>query len=303
MSIVNTFSTFVNNITTDGKFQPESGRYHLYISGFCPYAQRANIALKLKGLEDAISVSVLDFIMKDGLLWFGTDIDKPHKGVTVDHLYGFKTLKELYEKADKQQQYTGKHSVPVLWDRKLETIVSNESHDIVRIFNSQLNNLAKYPNVNLYPEEIGLKIDKDTDWFMKNVVGQVFKQSSQEEYELSAKTFFETIEELDRRLSTSRYMFGKELTEFDIKVFVVLIRFELCLFPSLKLNLHPLTYYNNLYNYTKELYQHPQIKSTVYFDHIKGFFNIGRPGLADPKILPLGPNLDHYESPYQRTNL
>ncbi|KYR01407.1 putative glutathione S-transferase [Tieghemostelium lacteum] len=290
------FSSFANNITADGKFQPESGRYHLVVGLGCPFAHRALIAYKLKGLESAIDLSVVDFEMKDGYWkYFG------HEGTTPDPLYGFQSIKQLYDKADPQKLYTGKATVPVLWDRKTETIVSNESHDIVRIFNSQLNNLAKYPNVNLYPDETKAKIDEATDFIMKNIAFQVYKTTSQEEYELSFKTFFNGLENLNERLSKSRYLAGNAITEADIKLFVVLIRFEPA-FYNLKYNLYPLSHYDSLFNYIKDLYQNEFIKPTVNFYHIKGIYYT-RSSLPEPRLVPIGPNLDHYEIPHNRVNL
>lgn len=279
-------SSFRDWIEEGGKFAPEKDRYHLYVSYACPWAHRTLILRALKGLEDVIGVSIVSPKMgADG--WSFID---DYKGSTDDPINGAQFIRDLYVKAD--SSYTGKATVPVLWDKKLGTIVNNESADIIKMLNSSFNSLAKNPDLNLRSEDLETQIDELSQHIYDTVNNGVYKSgfaTTQEAYEHNVKALFKSLDDLDERLSKHKYLFGNELTETDIRLFTTLIRFDIVYFAHFKCNLKMIRDYENLFRYLKDIYEIPEIKSTVNFDHIKTHYYWSQESINPTRVVPLGP--------------
>lgn len=279
---------FRETVAEGARFTPESERYHLYVSYACPWANRALIFRNLKGLQKHISVSVVSPYMLD----YGWSFETDFPGANGDDLYDLPFLKDLYLKAD--SNFTGKVTVPVLWDKKEQTIVNNESSDIIRIFNHEFNNLTKNYD-DYYPLELRDQIDalnqKIYDEFNNGVykVGFATKQSI---YERNFKKLFETIEDLEEHLAGKEYLVGEHLTEADIRFFVTLIRFDAVYYSHFKCNKKRISDYKNLWAYTKRLYAIPEIQETIHMDHIKTHYYGSHKNLNPTGIIPVGPELN-----------
>ncbi|KAF2072461.1 hypothetical protein CYY_006216 [Polysphondylium violaceum] len=289
-------SSFRNLITKDDPvFKPELDRYHLFISLACPWAHRTLIARNLKGLQHVIGLTVVDWSLGgDG--WKFSERD----GCTLDPFFGFAGIKEYYFKAD--PQYSGRFTVPVLWDKKTNTIVNNESSIIIRIFNSAFNDFAKNPELNLYPDHLAKEIDEINDYTYEYINNGVYRTGfakSQEAYEEGYYKLFEGLDKIEERLSKSRYLVGSTFTEADIRLFTTLIRFDAAYHGNFKCNRNQLKEFPNLSNYTRELYQMDIIKQTVDFKHIKSGYYSARH--VNPNgIIPVGPNLSYLDIPHTR---
>ncbi|EFA75773.1 hypothetical protein PPL_10828 [Heterostelium album PN500] len=294
--------SYTHQIEVDGQYKPEANRYHLYLNKGCPFAHRTHIALYLKGLEDAIDVSYTEPGMGPNG-WIFSNAEQQTAGSTVDKVNGFVGAREIYLKND--PAYEGKYTVPVLWDTKTSTIVNNESAEILRIFNNQLNNLAKHPEVDLYPESLKSKIDELFTIYNASIIMGVYGPgyaTTQADYETKTDKFFAALDDLEKHLGTTRYVAGSQLTELDIKLFVTLIRFEPAYYGAYKLNLKTIHDYPVISNYLKDLYQKPQFNKTVDFDHIKKIYYLS-PNAPSPKIVPRGPNVDWLKTQHNRANL
>jgi glutathionyl-hydroquinone reductase len=262
------------------------GRYHLYVSYACPWAHRTLIVRALKKLDEVISYSVTNAYMGEKGWSFG-------KGHDVDY------LASVYLGAD--PQYTGKITVPVLWDNRLETIVNNESSEIIRMFNTSFNSLTE-STIDLYPEALRSEIDAINEKIYEDINNGVYKTgfaASQEAYEKYFKLLFERLNELEMILSQSQYLVGDRVTEADIRLFTTLLRFDPVYYVHFKCNYKMIREYPNLHNYLKSLYQIPEIKKTCHFDHIKEHYYLSHRWLNRSKIIPLGPALD-LDSPHDR---
>ncbi|MBT5413008.1 MAG: glutathione S-transferase family protein [Rhodospirillaceae bacterium] len=295
-------SGFRNWITPDGApgpsgeggFGAEAGRYHLYVSLACPWACRTLILRKLKGLEDAITVSVVEPKMGDEGWVFGEG-----PGATKDTVNGFDRLHEVYAKAD--PDYTGRVVVPVLWDKQQETIVNNESSEIIRMLNGAFG-AAGAEGPDYYPEELRAEIDAINAPVYEHVNNGVYKAgfaSSQEAYEDAVAKLFETLDMLEARLAERRYLAGDRITEADWRLFTTLVRFDPVYHGHFKCNLRRLIDYRNLWAYTRALYQAPGIPETVDFDHIKTHYYWSHAGINPTRIVPSGPVLD-FGAPHGR---
>lgn len=292
---VRTVTQFRNWITPDGQpgptgeggFKAESGRYHLYISLACPWASRTLIMRKLKGLEEHISLSIVNpYMLENG--W--TFAEGP--GVIEDSLFNSDYLYQVYLKAD--PQYTGRVTVPVLWDKKTNTIVSNESAEIMRMFNSAFNDLIGNQE-DYYPQELQEAIDEMNDFVYPNINNGVYKagfSTSQKVYEEEVANVFAALDKLEAHLETQDYLVGNRLTEADIRLFTTLVRFDPVYFGHFKCNIKALVDYPNLWDYTKRLYHHQGISETVDFDHIKEHYYGSHKTINPTGIVPVGPNLD-----------
>lgn len=292
---VRTVTQFRNWITPDGKpgptgeggFKAESGRYHLYISLACPWASRTLIMRKLKGLEEHISLSIVNpYMLENG--W--TFAEGP--GVIEDSIFNSDYLYQVYLKAD--PQYTGRVTVPVLWDKKTNTIVSNESAEIMRMFNSAFNDLTGNQE-DYYPQELQEAIDEMNDFVYPNINNGVYKagfSTSQKVYEEEVANVFAALDKLEAHLETQDYLVGNRLTEADIRLFTTLVRFDPVYFGHFKCNIKALVDYPNLWDYTKRLYHHQGISETVDFDHIKEHYYGSHKTINPTGIVPVGPNLD-----------
>ncbi len=282
-----------NWITPDGKagktgiagFKAEAGRYHLYVALICPWASRTLMARKMKKLEDVISVSVVEPFLGDQVWEFG---DYP--GSDLDPLYGYKYVHQLYTHS--QADYTGQVTVPILWDKKNEVIVNNESSEIIRMLNDGFGDLADN-SIDLYPELLRQDIDFINDRLydkFNNGVYQAGFASSQFAYEEAVKNVFGSLEFLEKHLEGKQYLIGSHLTEADIRTFVTLIRFDIAYYGLFKTNLAQVRDYKNVFAYMKRIYAIPGISETVNFDHIKqGYYSMK--ALNPMGIIPKGPNM------------
>ncbi|MDO1585339.1 glutathione S-transferase family protein [Rhizobium oryzicola] len=295
-------SQFRNWVTADGAagpsgkdgFKAEAGRYHLYVSYACPWAHRTLIFRTLKKLEDLISVSVVSPIMLEKGWEFHSE-----DGGTDDLLFGAKTLSQIYVQAD--PVYSGRVTVPVLWDKQRQTIVSNESAEIIRMFNSAFNGLTG-SDADFYPEDLRADIDALNARIYDTVNNGVYKAgfaTSQEAYEQNVVKLFETLDELEVRLATSRYLFGNRQTEADWRLFTTLVRFDAVYVGHFKCNLRRIADYPNLSAYLRDLYQVPGVKETVHFDHIKQHYYRSHKTINPTGIVPAGPILD-LDAPHGR---
>ncbi len=295
-------SQFRNWITPDGSagpsgkegFKAEAGRYHLYVSLACPWAHRTLIFRRLKRLEDLISVSVVDPLMLEKGWEF-----KVGDGATGDPLFGAKALSDIYVKAD--PHYSGRVTVPVLWDKKTNTIVSNESAEIIRMFNSAFDALTG-STTDFYPEDIRSEIDDLNALIYDTVNNGVYKAgfaTAQDAYSESVLKLFETLDSLEDRLGKGRYLLGDRLTEADWRLFTTLVRFDPVYVGHFKCNIRRIADYPNLSAYLRDLYQTPGIKETVNFRHIKDHYYRSHKTINPTGIVPVGPELD-LDSPHGR---
>lgn len=294
---------FRNWVTADGSagpdgeggFQAEPGRYHLYVSLACPWAHRTLIFRQLKGLAGMIDVSVVNPLMLDQ----GWTLDNDFDGATGDQLYGLSRLYELYLKAD--PNYSGRVTVPVLWDRKRETIASNESADIIRMFNSAFDDVGATAG-DYYPEALREQIDAVNEWVYDEVNNGVYKAgfaTSQEAYDDAVTTLFAALDRLEERLAGQRYLVGEQLTEADWRLFTTLVRFDPVYVTHFKCDRHRITDYPNLINYVRDLYQMPGIAETVNLAHIRHHYFRSHPTINKYGILSIGPETT-FDQPHDR---
>ena len=287
-------SAFRNWITADGGPGPdgqeavkaEADRFHLYVSYACPWAHRALIFRHLKGLEDLIPVSVVHPHMLD----HGWELKDDFPGATGDPLYGKSYLHEIYTRA--KPDYSGKVTVPVLWDTQEEMIVNNESAEVIRIFNSAFNEITGNTS-DFYPEALRGEIDEVNARVYEPVNNGVYKcgfAESQEAYDENITPLFDTLDWLEARLSDGRdFLVGNQLTEADIRLFTTLIRFDPVYFVHFKCNLKMIRQYDALNAYLQRIYEMPEVKPTVNFDHIKQHYYYSHKHINPYRIVPQGP--------------
>lgn len=291
---------FRNWLTADGRtgpngeagFKAESGRYHLYVSLACPWAHRTLIFRALKGLAPHIGVTVVSPDMQTK----GWEFSQP------EPLYGFECLHQVYTKA--KRDYTGRVTVPVLWDKKTETIVSNESSEIIRMFNDVFNDITG-DQQDFYPHALRQEIEQWNDFIYPNINNGVYRcgfATTQEAYEEAFDSLFHALDKLDSHLATSRYLAGNKLTEADWRLFTTLVRFDAVYVGHFKCNLKQVADYPHIQGYLKELYQYPAVAETVDMYHIKRHYYFSH-GMINPTgIVPKGPELDLL-SPHGRDSL
>jgi putative glutathione S-transferase len=288
-------SAFRNFVTANGApgpagkggFAAEPGRYHLYVSLACPWAHRTLIFRALKGLEAAIDVSVVNWLMAENGWTF-----EEGPGVVQDAVNGARYLYEVYSRADRN--YTGRVTVPVLWDKKTGTIVNNESSEIIRMLNSAFDGVGAQPG-DYYPEELRPQIDAYNERIYDTLNNGVYKSgfaSSQAAYEEAVSPLFETLDWLESHLSTNRYLCGDRVTEADWRLFTTLIRFDCVYHGHFKCNVRRIVDYPNLWGYTRELYQWPKVAATVDFRHIKSHYYQSHRNINPTGIVPVGPAID-----------
>jgi len=292
-------SSFRDSVRADGStpFAPEAGRYHLYVSLACPWAHRTLIGRKLKRLDGAISVSVVHPLMGEHGWVLGNSDDT--KGVTGDTLLGKQVLHEVYSAAD--PHYTGRVTVPVLWDRERATIVNNESSEILRMLNAEFNAIAD-ATVDLYPEALREEIDEINAFVYPNVNNGVYRcgfATTQAAYEEAFAQLFSALDELDARLGEHRYLAGDCITEADWRLFTTLVRFDAVYVGHFKCNLRRIADYPNLSGYLRELFQVPGVAATVNFEHIKRHYYESHETINPTGVVPIGPELD-LEYPHGR---
>ena len=283
--------------TGEGGFKAEAGRYHLYVSLACPWAHRTLIFRTLKGLEDMISLSVVNPLMAGHGWTF-----EPGEGVVPDDVNGARYLHEIYIKAD--PNYTGRVTVPVLWDKKTGTIVNNESAEIIRMFNSALDG-AGATGPDFYPAELRDDIDWVNDHVYDRVNNGVYSagfSTTQEAYDEAVQGLFEALDGLEARLFRQRYLTGDRITEADWRLFTTLVRFDAVYVGHFKCNIRRLVDYPKLWGYTRELYQVPGVARTVNMDHIKSHYYGSHETINPTGIVPAGPAID-FIAPHGRDHL
>ena len=296
-------STFRNWITVDGSagptgsgcFKAEPNRYHLYVSDACPWAHRTVIFRKLKKLEDIIGLSIVEPDMLDKGWSFSAE------GNYSDHLHGYKYMHEIYTRAD--EEFTGQITVPVLWDKKLNTIVNNESSEIIRMLNSAFNEFTNV-KTDYYPESLRQQIDAVNQPIYDNVNNGVYRcgfATTQTAYEKAFDRLFNELEQIEETLSNKRYLLGNQITEADWRLFTTLIRFDVVYVGHFKCNLKRIADYPNMSNYLRELYQVPGIARTVDIDYIKRHYYYSHTSVNPTQLIPKGPILD-FDLPHDRAS-
>lgn len=294
---------FRNWITADGSaghsgeggFKAESGRYHLYVSYACPWAHRTLIFRAIKGLEAHIGVSVVH----PDMLGDGWSFDTGCEGATGDQLYDLPYARDIYLKA--KPDMTGRVTVPILWDKKRETIVSNESSEIIRMLNSAFNGITGDMQ-DFWPNELRDEIELVNARVYTNVNNGVYKSgfaTTQEAYDAAVNPLFETLDWLEEQLGQQRYLVGDTLTEADWRLFTTLVRFDLVYHLHFKCNRKRIIDYPNLWDYTRDLYQMPGVSKTVQFDHIVRHYHYSHDSINPHRIMPINPLID-FNEPVQR---
>jgi len=303
-------SAFRNWVTPDGSpgptgnggFKAAPDRYHLYVSLACPWAHRTLIFRKLKKLEEAISLSIVDPFMGEHGWAFSAPEGSLTPGSTRDGLNGARYLHEIYTTA--KPDYTGRVTVPVLWDKQSRTIVNNESSEIIRMLNSAFNQWADN-SVDFYPARLRDAIDSINRIVYDNVNNGVYRcgfATSQTAYDQAFDALFKALEELESRLGRQRYLTGVELTEADWRLFTTLVRFDSVYFGHFKCNLRRIVDCNNLWNYTRDLYQVPGVGETVNLAQIKRHYYTSHVTINPTRIIPKGPAIE-FNAPHNRATM
>jgi len=282
-----TVTTFRDRVTADGSsgFPAEAGRYHLYVSLACPWAHRTIVFRKLKGLEDAVSISIVHPHMGAE----GWTFDAA-PGCIPDSVNGVHALHEIYTLA--KRDYSGRVSVPVLWDKVRRTIVNNESAEIIRMLNREFDAFARTPQPDFYPPELAAEIDALNAVVYETVNDGVYRAgfaTKQARYDAAFDALFATLDDLDRRLAKHPYLVGDRLTEADWRLFTTLVRFDAVYHGHFKCNLRRLVDYEHLWPYVRRLYRVPGVADTVSFDHIKSHYYGSHKALNPSGIVPKGP--------------
>ncbi|BAZ65381.1 MAG: glutathione S-transferase family protein [Pelatocladus maniniholoensis HA4357-MV3] len=292
-------TTFRNKVTADGSsgFQAEAGRYHLYISWACPWACRTAIMRQLKGLQDIVGMSVVAPEIHDNGWEFA---DEP--GCIPDTVNSADYLWQIYLKAD--PSYSGRVTVPVLWDTQKNTIVNNESREIIRMFDAEFNHLAQN-NINFYPENLQKVIDETIDAIYQPINNGVYRAgfaTKQAAYDEAVTELFDALDHWEKVLGEQRYLCGDQVTEADWCMFTTLFRFDPVYYVHFKCNLRQIVDYPHLWNYLKDLYQQPGVKQTCNLDHIKRHYYRSHPKVNPTRIVPKGPLID-FDAPHNRDRM
>jgi len=279
----------------DGGFRAQSGRYHLYVSYACPWAHRTLIFRQLKGLKDHISVSVVH----PDMLSDGWTFQTSFSDTTGDTLFGLPFLRDIYTKAD--PNVSSRVTVPILWDKELNKIVSNESSEIIRMFNSAFDEITGNTD-DYWPENLRTNIETINTRVYTNVNNGVYKTgfaTSQSAYDGAVNTLFDTLGWLESHLSENRYLLGSTLTEADWRLFTTLVRFDMVYHLHFKCNRARVTDYPNLWAFTRELYQWPGVAQTVNIDHIVRHYHYSHDTINPNRILPINPIIN-WSEPHRR---
>lgn len=287
-------TTFRNWISADGSssFKAEPDRYHLYVSLACPWAHRTLIMRQLKGLTEAISVSVVDPVMDE----HGWEFSKA-PGCIPDLVNHTHYLWEVYAKAE--PNYTGRVTVPVLWDKQTGTIVNNESREIIRMLDTEFGDIATH-QIDLYPSGLQDTIEQTIDAIYQPINNGVYRAgfaTTQAAYEEGVTDLFKALDHWETILGQQRFLCGNQLTEADICMFTTLLRFDPVYYVHFKCNLRRIIDYPNLWGYLRDIYQHPGVKDTCNIDHIKLHYYKSHPKVNPTRIVPKGPILDLNEDP------
>ncbi len=286
-------------VIADGSsgFPAAADRYHLYVSWACPWAHRTIIVRRLKQLEGVIGMTVVDPV-RDERGW----AFREGPGHSLDPINGFQFLSEAYKATD--PDYRGRVTVPVLWDKKTNRIVTNSDDDLMRMFNSSFNRFTG-STIDLYPKDLQEEIDDLNTFIFENVNDGVYRAgfaTSQQVYERAVRRLFDALDELNARLADRRYLFGSQFVETDWRLFVTLVRFDAVYHGHFKCNIRRIIDYPNLFGYLKDLYQMDGIAQTVNFDHIKRHYYMTHDEINPTRIVPLGPAQD-LSTPHGRERL
>ncbi len=284
--------------TGDSGFKAEVDRYHLYVSLACPWAHRTLIFRELKKLTEIISVSVVHPHMLENGWSFESDFD----GATGDCLYQHQYLHQVYTQDN--SDYSGRVTVPVLWDKKQQKIVNNESADIIRIFNTAFNHVTNN-NDDYYPEKWREEIDRINETVYRTINNGVYRAgfaTKQVAYERAFEALFKSLNEIENRLSQQRYLLGEKITEADWRLFTTLVRFDAVYVGHFKCNLKRIVDYPNLMGYLRDLYQQPGITGTVNIAHIKAHYYYSHDMINPTRVVPAGPELT-LDAPHHREQL
>jgi putative glutathione S-transferase len=295
-------------VSNDGStaYPAAADRYHLYVSLACPWASRTVIFRKLKGLEEAIGMTIVDPIRDEEGWAFRDQSGKIPPGApfeSTDSINGFQFLREAYKATD--PNYNERVTVPVLWDKQTKKIVNNCEDDICRMFNDRFNNFTQNKDVDFFPKEIEAEHAKFSSFLHDNVNNGVYRAgfaTRQRPYEIACRKLFEALDQLEERLTKSRYLFGNRIVEADWRLFCTLIRFDVVYHGHFKCNLRRIIDYPNLQGYLLDLYQQPGITETVNFDHIKRHYYMTHTQINPTRIVPIGPVLD-LGKPHNRERL
>lgn len=292
-------SQFRDWVTADGSsgFKAEPNRYHLYVSLACPWAHRTLILRKIKKLEDIIPISVVDPLMEENG-WEFSD----YEGSISDSVNDSEYLHHIYTAA--KPDYTGRVTVPVLWDKRTKTIVNNESSEIILMFNTEFNKFGD-STLDFYPEELREEIDQINETVYHNINNGVYKcgfATTQEAYEEAFHKLFKTLDEIEATLSKQRYLVDDRLTLSDWRLFTTLVRFDAVYYSHFKCNLRRIEECPNISNYVRELYQYPGVDDTVNFKHIKEHYFKSHKTINPTGVVPIGPELD-LSTPHNRSKL
>jgi len=291
-------TSFREQVRVDGstEFKPAVGRYHLYVSYACPWAHRTLITRKLKGLENIISFDVVNpFLPRTG--W---SFDTSFPGSTGDTVNGLPILRDVYLTSN--PQFKGAVTVPVLWDKESSRIVNNESAEIIRMLNSEFQEFATNPDINLYPESKRGQIDELNDWIYPNINNGVYRcgfAKTQQAYSKAFTTLFDSLDRLEKILAGSRYLTGNDLTEADVRLFTTLVRFDSVYVTHFKTNLRRIVDYPNIWGFTRDVYQLPGVAETVNIAHIKSHYFQSHTHINPFGIVPDGPLLN-FDDPHER---
>ena len=295
-------------LSNDGStaYPAAADRYHLYVSLACPWASRTVIFRKLKGLEEAINMTVVDPIRDEEGWAFRDPSGKIPPGApfeSTDSINGFQFLREAYKATN--PDYSERVTVPVLWDKQTKKIVNNCEDDICRMFNDRFNDFAQNKDVDFFPKEIEAEHAKFSSFLHDNVNNGVYRAgfaTRQRPYEIACRKLFEALDQLEERLTKSRYLFGNRIVEADWRLFCTLIRFDVVYHGHFKCNLRRIIDYPNLQGYLLDLYQQPGITDTINFDHIKRHYYMTHTQINPTRIVPIGPVLD-LGKPHNRERL
>lgn len=294
-------SSFRHWVTHDGNsgFLAEAGRYHLYVSLACPWAHRTLIVRKLKGLEDAISVDVVDYHMGEKGWRFNPDCP----GATEDTVNGSTYLREVYFLSD--PDYSGRFTVPVLFDKRQKVIVNNESSEILRMLNSDFNAFCKLPEqaaIDLYPENLRGEVDALNDWIYPNINNGVYRTgfaTKQEPYDQAVREVFSALDRVEEILANTRYLTGPQMTEADVRLYTTLARFDMVYVGHFKCNKKRIVDYPNIWAYLRDLYQTPGFGETTNQLHIEHHYQESHTSINPHGIVAIGPDLD-FTTPHGR---
>jgi putative glutathione S-transferase len=280
-----------------GGFKAEPGRYHLYVSYACPWASRTLIFRALKRLEGMIGLSVTHWLMGEEGWTFDAG-----EGVIPDTVNGMRTVYQLYTLAD--GAYSGRATVPALWDKERRTIVNNESSEIIRMLNSAFDGVGAAPG-DYYPAPLRAEIDAINARVYDTVNNGVYKAgfaTTQAAYEAAVGPLFQSLDWLEARLAGQRFLIGNQPTEADWRLFTTLVRFDAAYFGHFKCNVRRIVDYPNLWAYARDLYQWPGVRETVNFNHIKRHYYMSHPRIDPTRIVPVGPQID-FDAPHDRATL